>query len=94
MLDRRVKFYLTVQQNKLIFLCMLTRKEITALMADCGITSQRDLAKTMGMNEGQLSRLLNMSDISNVELSSIGKLCGALHCQPGDILSYNPAVKT
>ena len=69
---------------------MLRRKGIVALMADRDIPNQRALAVAMGMNEGQLSRLLGRDDISNVELSSIEKMCAALDCQPGDILAYTP----
>ncbi len=67
---------------------MLRRNGIKALMAERGIKTQRELAEIMGMNQGQLSRLLSRDDISNVELSSIRKLCKALNCQPGDLLTF------
>ena len=67
---------------------MLRRNGIKALMAERGIRTQRELAERMGMNQGQLSKLLNRDDISNVELSSIRKLCKALNCQPGDLLTF------
>jgi len=66
---------------------MLRRIGIKALMAERGIRTQGELAAKMGMNQGQLSRLLSRDDISNVELSSIEKLCVALGCQPGDLLT-------
>jgi putative transcriptional regulator len=45
------------------------------------------LAAEVGMHINALSRLKN-GDVSFIRIETLRKLCKALDCQPGDLLSY------
>lgn len=48
------------------------------------------LSEQVGISNVNLSKLKN-GKVSAVRLSTLGAICAALHCQPGDILEYDPA---
>lgn len=49
----------------------------------------KDLAQKVGLTEANLSLLKN-GHIKGVRFSTLERLCEALRCQPGDLLSYLP----
>lgn len=48
------------------------------------------LSEQAGISNVNLSKLKN-GKVSAVRLSTLRAICEALHCQPGDILEYDPA---
>ena len=46
-----------------------------------------ELAEKVGVHITNLSKLKN-SDIAFIRLETLGKLCDALDCQPGDLLVH------
>jgi putative transcriptional regulator len=61
---------------------------LPVLMADRGI-DYKELAKITGMHPGTISKLKNNLP-DRLELVTLTKLCKALKCQPGDLLTYIP----
>lgn len=49
----------------------------------------RDLAARIGISEVNLS-MLKTGKVKGVRFETLAKICEALDCQPGDILSYAP----
>ena len=47
----------------------------------------KQIAATIGVSETQLS-LFRSGKVRGVRFSTLAKLCAALGCQPGDLLSY------
>jgi len=47
----------------------------------------RELAEKIGVSETHLS-LFRSGKVRGVRFSTLSRLCSALHCQPGDLLSY------
>lgn len=58
------------------------------VMADRKI-SLNDLSEKVGIANVNLSRI-KTGKISAVRFSTLSSLCEALHCQPGDLLEYEP----
>ncbi|UNT96131.1 helix-turn-helix domain-containing protein [Allobaculum mucilyticum] len=58
------------------------------VMADRKI-SLKDLAEEVGITNANLSKL-KTGKASAVRFSTLEALCEALHCQPGDLLEYDP----
>ena len=58
------------------------------VMADRKI-SLNQLAKKVGISNVNLSNI-KTGKISAVRFSTLEAICQALHCQPGDILEYQP----
>jgi len=54
--------------------------------------SLKDLSEKVGITNVNLSKLKN-GHISAVRFSTLCALCEELHCQPGDILEYEPEEK-
>ncbi|MCD8051219.1 MAG: helix-turn-helix transcriptional regulator [Clostridiales bacterium] len=52
--------------------------------------SLNTLSEHVGISNVNLSKLKN-GKVSAVRLSTLEGICEALHCQPGDILEYDPA---
>lgn len=48
-----------------------------------------ELSEKVGIANVNLSKLKN-GRISAVRFSTLSAICEALHCQPGDILEYDP----
>lgn len=57
------------------------------VMADRKI-GLNELAEQVGIANVNLSKLKN-GHVSAVRFSTLIAICGALHCQPGDILEYS-----
>ena len=49
----------------------------------------KDLAQKVGLSEANLSLLKN-GHVKGVRFQTLERLCAALGCQPGDLLSYLP----
>jgi len=49
----------------------------------------KDLAQKVGVTEANLSLLKN-GRVKGVRFATLERLCEALRCQPGDLLSYLP----
>jgi putative transcriptional regulator len=49
----------------------------------------KELAQKVGLSEANLSLLKN-GHVKGVRFATLERLCAALGCQPGDLLSYLP----
>ena len=58
------------------------------VMADRKI-SLKDLSDKVGVSNVNLSKM-KTGKISAIRFSTLEAICGALGCQPGDILEYDP----
>lgn len=58
------------------------------VMADRKI-SLNELSEMVSVSNVNLSKM-KTGKISAVRFSTLGAICEALHCQPGDILEYDP----
>lgn len=47
------------------------------------------LQKLSGVNKNTLYAIYN-NDITRIDLSVIARICRALNCQPGDLMTYIP----
>lgn len=47
----------------------------------------RELAEKVGITEQNLS-LLKSGKVKGVRFDTLERICDALHCQPGDLLTY------
>jgi putative transcriptional regulator len=50
----------------------------------------KQLAAVIGVSETHLS-LFRSGKVRGVRFSTLAKLCAALECQPGDLITYDPA---
>ena len=51
--------------------------------------SLNELAERVGISNVNLSKMKN-GRISAIRFSTLAAICDVLHCQPGDILEYDP----
>lgn len=51
--------------------------------------SLNELSEKVGVANVNLSKLKN-GHVSAIRFSTLEAICAALHCQPGDILEYQP----
>ena len=58
------------------------------VMADRKV-SLKDLSDRVGVSNVNLSKM-KTGKISAIRFSTLEAICEALHCQPGDILEYDP----
>lgn len=49
----------------------------------------RELSEKIGITEQNVS-LLKSGKVSGIRFDTLGRICDALQCQPGDILEYRP----
>jgi len=49
----------------------------------------KDLAERIGITEQNVS-LLKSGKVRGVRFDTLGSICEALNCQPGDLLEYHP----
>jgi putative transcriptional regulator len=70
---------------------MISLTSLEALCARRGIQSNQELAGKAGMQQVTLSRILHGKHAAT--MNTIDKICGALECQPGDILQWVPDAK-
>ena len=64
----------------------ITLDEVLALKK----VKAKQLATIIGVSETHLS-LFRSGKVRGVRFSTLAKLCAALDCQPGDLISYEPA---
>ncbi len=58
------------------------------MMADRKI-SLKDLSEQVGIANVNLSKI-KTGKVSAIRFSTLNEICKALHCQPGDILEFEP----
>lgn len=63
--------------------------DLDKLLLDRGM-SLTQLAEAVGMTMANLS-ILKTGKAKAIRFSTLCKLCDALHCQPGDLLKYQPS---
>ena len=63
--------------------------DLDQLLLDRGM-SLTQLAEAVGMTMANLS-ILKTGKAKAIRFSTLCKLCDALHCQPGDLLKYQPS---
>ena len=51
--------------------------------------SLNELSERVGVSNGNLSKI-KTGKISAIRFSTLEAICEVLHCQPGDILEYDP----
>ena len=62
--------------------------KLDVVMADRHM-SLNQLAEQVGITNVNLSKLKN-NKVSAIRFSTLAAICETLHCQPGDILKYEP----
>ena len=62
------------------------------VMADRKI-SLKELSDRIGLSNVNLSKM-KTGKISAIRFSTLEAICGALNCQPGDILEYDPSASS
>lgn len=63
---------------------------LDAVLGERGITG-KELARRIGISETQLS-LFRSGKVRGIRFATLARLCLALDCQPGDLLTYDPDV--
>lgn len=66
----------------------MIKVNLTKVMFDRQISLTK-LAKEVGITQANLSNLKN-GKVKGLRFETLGKICQALECQPGDILEYIP----
>lgn len=51
--------------------------------------SLNELAEKVGITNVNLSKIKN-NKVNAIRFSTLSEICGALDCEPGDILKYDP----
>jgi putative transcriptional regulator len=67
---------------------MPIRVTLDKILAERGVRA-RDLARKIGITEANLS-LLRTGKVKGVRFQTLSALCVLLHCQPSDILIWEP----
>ena len=67
---------------------MAIRVNVDVVMAQRKMSSG-ELAERVGITPANLS-ILKTGKAKAIRFSTLGAICQALHCQPGDILEYVP----
>lgn len=65
---------------------MPIRITLDAVLARRGVTGKQ-LAQQIGLSETQLS-LFRSSKVRGIRFSTLGSLCAALDCSPGDLIDF------
>lgn len=65
----------------------MIKVNLGVVMEKQGISS-KELAKKIGITPANLS-ILKTGKAKGIRFATLNKLCQILHCQPGDILSYD-----
>ena len=66
---------------------MPVRVTLDRLIVERGLKA-RDLALQVGLSETQLS-LFRSGKVKGIRFRTLGRLCAALDCRPGDLLDYD-----
>ena len=61
---------------------------LDVMLAQRKMRSQ-ELAEAIGITEANLS-LLKSGKVRGVRFDTLSRICGALQCQPGDLLAWEP----
>ena len=62
--------------------------KLDVVMADRHV-SLNELADSIGISNVNLSKIKN-NKVNAIRFSTLGNICKALECEPGDILKYDP----
>ena len=62
--------------------------KLDVIMADRHVLLN-ELAEQVGITNVNLSKLKN-NRVNAIRFSTLSAICEALHCEPGDILKYDP----
>jgi putative transcriptional regulator len=62
---------------------------LAATMKDRGISGYA-LAKASGLTPSAIYKLRKQKRLVGLKVDTLNRLCGALDCQPGDLLEYRP----
>ena len=65
----------------------MIKVNLGVVMEKQGISS-KELAKEIGITPANLS-ILKTGKAKGIRFATLNKLCQILHCQPGEILSYD-----
>ena len=65
---------------------------LAVIMAERNIRN-KDLAALTGISERSISRLKVRRQVSRIDAETLDALCKALHCQPGDLMTYTDTSK-
>ena len=69
---------------------MTIKWRLNVLMAERYLKN-KDLTEATGMHPVTISKLKNSQEVpERLERSTLEKLCAALKCQPGDLMSWEP----
>ena len=68
---------------------MPVRITLDAVLAQRGMTGKQ-LANDIGLSETQLS-LFRSGKVRGIRFATLGRLCAALKCRPGELLDYDPS---
>ena len=66
---------------------MPCRITLDAMLERRGMTG-KELAKRIGISETQMS-LFRSGKVRGVRFATLGAMCAALECRPGDLLDYD-----
>lgn len=64
---------------------LVFRFDVLDKLKKCGFTTY-SLTKEHGMSPATIQKLRNKT--TDINAATINRLCGLLHCQPGDLLEY------
>jgi putative transcriptional regulator len=62
---------------------------LAVIMAERNI-SNNELAEMLGMHPTSISRMKTRRQFTRIDEPTLNALCKALHCQPGDLMVYEP----
>jgi len=62
--------------------------KLDVMLAERKVRS-KELAESIGITEANLS-LLKQGKVKGVRFDTLAGICAYLHCQPGDLLRYEP----
>lgn len=71
----------------MINLPLVVKFRLAQLMADRDIHTVKELAPQCGIDETTLGKI-KRNRVAMISLKNINRLCAALKCAPGDLLSY------
>ena len=70
---------------------MPIRVSLAVVLAQRQVRS-KDLARHVGITEANLS-LLKQGKVKGVRFDTLARICEYLHCQPGDLLAWEPGIE-
>lgn len=64
---------------------LIFRFDVLDRLKKCGLTTY-SLTKDLGISPATIQKLRRQQ--TDINAATINRLCGLLHCQPGDLLEY------